>query len=181
MFALFLVFFAFIIRIAPHIDALSFIPHLPNFTPIAAIALFSGVYLKREYALGLPLLIMIATDLIIGFYTPWIMISVYGSFFIIGLIGLWLKNNKKFSNITTATITGSILFFLITNFAVWAVPNSFYPHTFQGLLSCYTMGLPFFKNTLMGNVFYVGAMFGLYESINYIYFRRVMCQARLKN
>lgn len=181
MLVIFFVFFAFLIRVAPHVDLLSFIPHLPNFSPIAAIALFSAVYLKREYALVLPILIMIATDLIIGFYTPWIMVAVYGSFLIIGLIGIWLRDNKNYSTIAMATVTGSILFYLITNFAVWAIPNSFYPHTFSGLLTCYTMGLPFFKNTLMGDVFYVSGMFGLYELINYIYFRRVTCQAKLRN
>lgn len=142
---------------------LRLLPHLPNFAPIAAIALFGGVYLNKKYALILPLVAMLVSDIFIGFYSPCIMISVYGSFLIIGLIGLWLKNNKTLSNVIGASLSGSILFFLLTNFAMWVIPHSLYPHSLQGLLNCYTMGLPFFRGTILGDLFYTGAMFGLME------------------
>jgi len=142
---------------------LRLLPHLPNFAPIAAMALFGGIYLNRKYALLVPLVALLIGDIFIGFYNPWIMFSVYGSFALIGLLGLWLKKHKKLPNIIGASLFSSILFFLITNFAVWAVPYSFYPHTWQGLMQSYIMGLPFFRNTLMGDLFYVGMMFGLYE------------------
>lgn len=142
---------------------LRMIPHLPNFAPIAAMALFGGVYLNKKYALLIPLLALFLSDLLIGFYSPWIMLSVYGSFALIGGIGFYLKKHKNARNIVGASLLGSIIFFLITNFAVWAAPYSFYPHTFQGLMQSYLMGLPFFRNTLMGDLFYTGAMFGLME------------------
>ncbi len=146
---------------------LRLIPHLPNFAPIAAMALFGGVYLGKKYALIIPLIALFISDIFIGHYNYWIMLSVYGSFLIIGLLGIYLKKHKRFSFIVGASLTSSILFFLVTNFAVWAVPSSFYPHTLQGLLQSYTMGLPFFRNTLLGDLFYVGAMFGLYELVLY--------------
>jgi len=144
---------------------LRLLPHLPNFAPIAAMALFGGTYLNRRYALLVPLIALLIGDIFIGFYSPWIMLSVYGSFALIGLIGIWLKNHKNIPNVIGSTLLGSIIFFLITNFACWAIPHSFYPHTWQGLLQSFIMGLPFFRNTLMGDIFYVGAMFGLYELV----------------
>lgn len=145
--------------------ALRIIPHLPNFAPIAAMALFGGTYMNRRFALIVPIVALFFSDIFIGFYNPWIMLSVYGSFFLIGLIGTWLKNHKNLPNIIGGALSGSIIFFLVTNFAVWAVPASMYPHNLQGLLQSYIMGLPFFRNTLMGDLFYAGAMFGLYEVV----------------
>lgn len=151
---------------------LRLVPHLPNFAPIAAMALFGGVYLNKKFALIVPLIALAVGDFFIGFYQPYLMAAVYGSFLLVGLIGLWLKNHKTLPNILGASLIGSILFFLITNFAVWAVqplmPTPMYPQTWQGLLQCYTMGLPFFRNTLLGDLFYVGAMFGLMEAVLWI-------------
>lgn len=144
---------------------LRLLPHLPNFAPIAAMALFGGTYLNKKYALIVPLAALLIGDIFIGFYNPWIMLSVYGSFLLIGLIGLWLKNHKTAPNVIGASIFSSMLFFLITNFVVWQVPHSMYTHNLHGLLQSYIMGLPFFRNTLMGDLFYVGAMFGLYEIV----------------
>ena len=149
-----------------------YLPHIANFAPIAAIALFGSVYLNKKYALIMPIAAMLIADYFIGFYNIWLLLSVYGSFIIIGLIGLWVRNNKTLPNIIGATLTGSVLFFLITNFAMWAVQpymaQAIYPHTLQGLLNCYTMGLLFFRNTLLGDLFYVGSMFGLMELVIYI-------------
>jgi len=158
------------------------IPHAPNFTPIAAMALFGGTYLNKKYALIIPLAVMLISDYFIGFYNYWILISVYGSFLVIGLIGLWLKNHKSVPNVIGASLFGSIIFFLVTNFAVWAVPHSMYAHNLPGLLQSYIMGLPFFRNTLMGDMFYVGLMFGLYEIVLWLTVkRRVGCPEKLKS
>ena len=151
---------------------LRLIPHMPNFAPIAAMALFGGVYLGRKEAIIIPVAAMFVADIFIGFYNPVIMIAVYGSFLAIGLLGVWLKNHKTIANVLGASLIGSVGFFLITNFAMWAAQSGFatrlYPHTWQGLLNCYIMGLPFFRNTLMGDLFYVGALFGLMEFAVYI-------------
>jgi len=161
---------------------LRLVPHLPNFAPIAALGLFGGTYLNKKYALLIPVLVMLVSDYFIGFYNLWIMLSVYGSFLLIGLIGLWLKNHKTIPNCVGASIFGSIIFFLVTNFAVWAVPSSMYPHNLQGLLQSYIMGLPFFRNTLLGDLFYVGVMFGLYELVLWLTIkRRIVCPVKSRN
>ena len=172
--SIFLIIAGAFLRIASHFSNVApfdmigrYLPHIPNFAPIAAMALFGGVYLNKKYAIVVPIAAMIVADYFIGFYNIWLMLAVYGSFAIIGIVGLWLKNHKTASNIIGASLTGSVLFFLITNFAMWAIqplmPQAIYPHTLQGLLASYTMGLPFFRFTLAGDLFYVGSMFGLME------------------
>ncbi len=142
---------------------LRFAPHFPNFAPIAAIALFGGVYLNKKYALIIPIIAMFASDLFIGLYDIKLMAGVYLSFVLVGLIGLFVKKHKNLGTIIGGTILGSVLFFLITNFAVWVFYN-WYPHTLNGLSQCFTMALPFFlKGTLLGDLFYVAVLFGVYE------------------
>jgi hypothetical protein len=139
-----------------------FLPHPANFAPIGAIAIFSGLYLPKKWAIVLPLAAMFFSDLFIGFYSLPIMISVYGSFIVMGLIGLWVRKNKKLSMILGGTILGSVIFYLITNGAVWAF-GSLYAHNFAGLLQSYIMAIPFFRNSLLGDLFYTGILVGAYE------------------
>ena len=137
-------------------------PHPPNFTPIMVIALFGGVYLSKKIALAVPLAAMIISDMFIGYYEVNLMIFVYGSFLLCVILGFWLKKHKKWNTILGSSIMGGILFFLITNFAVWAF-TPWYAKTFSGILQCYLMALPFLKNSLMGNVFYAVLFFGIFE------------------
>lgn len=150
---------------------LRLIPHAPNFAPIAAIALFGGTYLNKKYALIVPILALLASDYFLGFYDFWVMVSVYVSFLIIGLLGLLLRKRKSPLNIFGITITGSLLFFIITNFVVWAT-TPWYSKTFEGLIKCYWLAIPFLKNTVLGDLFYVGVLFGLYELIILVFARR---------
>lgn len=140
------------------------LPHLPNFTPIAAIALFAGVYLSKRTALFLPIAIMLISDIFIGFYDIKIMFFVYFSFGLSVLLGLWLKNNKKWRNIIIGSILASLAFFVITNFAVW-VFTPWYAKTIEGLAKCYLLAIPFFRNSLMGDLFYSTLFFGAYGLI----------------
>ena len=143
---------------------LRFLPHPANFAPIAAMGLFGGCYLRKRFAFALPLAAMLVSDFFIGFYSLKIMFSVYLSFALVGLIGIWIKNHKSVYTVIGGTLIGSVLFYLITNFAVWAF-GSLYPHTLIGLLGSYAAAIPFFKNSLMGNFFYVGVLFGSYELV----------------
>lgn len=143
--------------------AARFLPHPANFAPIGAIAIFSGLYLPKKWAIILPLAAMIFSDIFIGFYSWPIMLSVYGGFIIMGLIGLWVRKNKKLSTVLGGTILGSVIFYLVTNFSVWAF-GSLYAHNLNGLLASYTMAIPFFRNSLLGDLFYTGVLVGAYEA-----------------
>ncbi len=138
------------------------LPHPDNFTPIAAMALVGGVYLEKRYALIIPLVALIISDLFIGFHNT--ILFVYGSFIIIGLLGIWLKSHKKPLPIIGTALFSSSLFFIITNFGVWLTGGGwFYPKTWAGLVECYTMAIPFYRNTLAGDLIYVAVLFGLFE------------------
>lgn len=140
------------------------LPHPPNFAPIAALALFGGVYLDRRYAIILPLAAMFLADIFIGFDFLPITAAIYGSFILAGFIGIWLREHKNFVNVSAASLTASILFFIITNFAVWAF-SPLYAKDFFGLVQSYTMAIPFFRNTLLGDLFYTGVFFGGFELV----------------
>jgi hypothetical protein len=138
--------------------ALRLAPHPWNFTPVGAIALFSGAMVRdRRLAFLFPGLVMFATDAIIGFnkLSP----VVYASFLISVLIGRFLNQQRNVLRIGGATLLGALQFFIITNFGVWAFLNS-YPRTGAGLLTCYIAGVPLFWNTLAGDAVYATLLFG---------------------
>lgn len=152
--------------------AFRFLPHPPNFTPIAVVALFGGVYLSRKMAILLPLAAMFVSDIFIGYYETGLMIAVYGSFLLCVFLGIWLKKHKKWFTILGSSILGAILFFIVTNFAVWAT-TSWYAKNFFGLTQCYLMAIPFFRNTLLGDLFYTVVFFGLYELVGVWFKNRI--------
>ena len=134
------------------------IPHPPNFTSVAAIALFGGATLAdKRLAFLVPLGAMFASDLVLGFHSQ--MAVVYASFALVVCIGLWLQRHRSASFIASAALASSVLFFVTTNFGVWAL-DRMYPLTWQGLITCYTAALPFFRNTLEGDLLYTLVLFG---------------------
>lgn len=141
-----------------------FFPHPANATPIAAVAIFSGLYLRRRLGIIVPLAAMLLSDTIIGFYSVPVMLSVYGSFALVGLMGLWARTHKNMFAIGAVTISSSALFFLITNFAVWQF-GAMYAHTAAGLMESYAAGLPFWRNMLAGDVVYTAILVGCYELV----------------
>ncbi|PIV43216.1 MAG: hypothetical protein COX92_00565 [Candidatus Nealsonbacteria bacterium CG_4_10_14_0_2_um_filter_40_15] len=142
--------------------SLRLIPHAPNFAPIGAIALFGGVYLSRKLALVIPLAAMVISDVFIGYYEVALMAFVYGSFLLCVVLGFWLKRHKKWQTILGSSVLSALIFFFLTNFAVWAF-TPWYAKTFSGLIQSYLMALPFFRNTLLGNLFYATVFFGAFE------------------
>jgi hypothetical protein len=138
--------------------ALRLAPHPWNFTPVGAIALFSGALVRhRRVAFLFPLLVMFTTDAFIGFnkLSP----LVYASFLLSVLTGRFLNEKRSLVRVGGATFLGALQFFLITNFGVWAFLNS-YPRTAAGLATCYLAGVPFFWNTLAGDAVYATLLFG---------------------
>jgi hypothetical protein len=141
---------------------LRLLPHLPNVTPITAMALFSGVYFtNKNLAYIVPLLAMLLSDIFLGF--SGITIFVYAAFILVSYIGL---SSKKVS-IKTILIS-SISFFVITNFGVWLIG---YPKTFNGLMECYTLAIPFFRNSLLGDFFFAGVMYYGFEFVSKRYLK----------
>lgn len=153
--------------------------HIPNFAPVAALALFAGYFFRsRMLAICVPLSVMLISDQLIdaGGY-PWLlMLSVYGLLAVPVLCQPWLKKGVEFQSpgikrLGTAALTiggfsfgCSLLFFFGTNAVVWAT-TSLYPHTLAGLASCYAAALPFFRFTLTGDLAFSLLFFGSYACI----------------
>ncbi|GIK22094.1 MAG: hypothetical protein BroJett005_15080 [Ignavibacteriota bacterium] len=138
-----------------------FIPHPPNFAPIAALALFGGkYYTDKKFAFIVPVLVMIITDAVIGFH--YLIPAVYISFLIIAGIGLLLRKTNKVSWLIAGSIAASTLFFILTNFYEWYA-GILYPQTFNGLITCYVAAIPFFFNTLIADLLFVIAMSMTFE------------------
>ncbi len=134
-------------------------PHIPNFAPLAAVALFSGVYLNKKHGYLIPLGIYILSDLIIGLHGT--VVFTWGSILIIYFLGRELKKRKGLVSTFVYTLVCSVLFFIITNLGVWLM--GWYPHTARGLVQCFIYALPFFRMSLVSNFLYVAAFFGAYE------------------
>jgi hypothetical protein len=134
------------------------IPHPPNMTSLTAVALFGGAYFSdRRLAFLVPLSALFLSDLVLGFYRH--MEIVYLSFALIVAIGLWLQNHRRALPIAGAAVASSVLFFVLTNFGVW-VFDALYPKTMEGLIACYVAAIPFFQNTLLGDLLYTAVLFG---------------------
>lgn len=134
------------------------LPHWPNVTPVAAMALFGGAYFSRKvFAFILPMLALILSDLVLGFHAS--MWAVYLGFAITVIFGLGIRRKVSTGLVAGAVLGSSVIFFLLTNFASW-LGSPFYSPTFAGLLMAYTAGLPFFLNSLIGDLFFSGLLFG---------------------
>ena len=156
------------------------LPHPPNMTAVMAVALFAGARITNtKLAMALPLLIMILSDIFLGFHSS--QLVVYGCILAVSVLGLSLRNSTSFTKPLAMSFIGSLFFFLITNFAVW-LGGTMYPMTLEGLFLCYAAALPFyttdsfqfvnssqlvfgsfFANGVIGDLFFTGVLFGLYE------------------
>ncbi|OGY88922.1 MAG: hypothetical protein A2927_00060 [Candidatus Komeilibacteria bacterium RIFCSPLOWO2_01_FULL_45_10] len=148
------------------------VPHPANFAPIGALALFAGVYLPKKWSLILPITLMLISDIFVGFYDPRLMAVVYSCFLLTAVIGWSVKKNKNILTILTASLGMSVFFFLATNLAVWAF-SEWYPHNFGGLMLSYYLAVPFFRNTLFGDLFFTAVFFGVYELIRLRLFKPI--------
>jgi len=137
---------------------LRLVPHPPNFTPIGAMALFSGAYLGRRWlAFTAPLGAMLISDAVLGFYSGfWVTYLAIGLVVVIGWLALSRVSPLR---VGLAAVASSVTFFLVSNFGTWAL-GGMYPHTSAGLAACYVAAIPFFQNTLAGDLFYATLLFG---------------------
>jgi hypothetical protein len=147
---------------------------LPNFAPIAAMALFAGYFFRSSaVALAVPLSAMLLSDAVIGGYDWQMMLVVYSMLALPvafrGPLRRWLPIEKGAFGGTLASGLGlvgcsllsSVLFFLVTNFAWWPWSN-LYEHNWTGLVRSYENALPFFRHTLCGDLFFATVLFGGY-------------------
>jgi hypothetical protein len=138
--------------------ALRLVPHPPNFSPIDAMALFSGAYLgRRGVAFAAPFAALLLSDAILGFYQG--MEFQYLSVALIVLIGWFALSRVSAPRLAAASVASSVLFFVVSDFGTWVV-SGMYPHSLAGLSACYVAAIPFFPNTLAGDLFYTVLLFG---------------------
>ncbi len=132
------------------------IPHPPNVAPITALALFSGASFRNKwFSIVFPLIAMLLSDIVLGFST--ISLWVYSAFILITMFS-WVTKELKW----TSVLISSLIFFIVSNFGVWVLS---YPHTIEGLITCYTMAIPFFGYSILGDMAWSLILFGLYETI----------------
>lgn len=135
------------------------IPHIWNFTAVGALAIFAGAqFSDKRVAFILPLAAMALSDLFIGNGFSWL---VYTGFVAMVACGLLIRNKVNTVNVVLASFISASVFYLITNFAFF-YPISFYPHNFAGVMTSYTVALPFFRNMLIGNLIYSALLFGAF-------------------
>ena len=135
------------------------IPHPDNFTPTMALALFSGAVLPTALAFTVPLFIMMASDLVIGLHPLYWL--TWGSFLAVVFIGCWVRKDPGLGRSLMGALSGSFLFFVLTNLGVFLFQDM-YPKNGAGLVECFMMALPFFRNSLAGDLFYTFSIFGLF-------------------
>lgn len=125
------------------------LPHPPNVAPITGIALFAGhQFGNKRLALIIPILCMFISDLFLGFHST--LPFVYLAFISISFLGIFSRNIHNGTILTSSTI-----FFIVTNFGVWLLG---YPNTLAGFISCYTLAIPFFVNTILGDLFFTHSL-----------------------
>lgn len=137
---------------------LRLVPHPPNFAPIAAMALFAGAHFQqRALAFLVPLMAMLLSDMIIGFHSG--IVLVYVCMAIAVAVGMLLKGRMGTVTVAAGLLASAVIFFVVTNFGVWFT-SGMYALSIEGLVACYVAAIPFFHNTVLGNVFFGALLFG---------------------
>ncbi len=170
---------------------LRFLPHPHNMTPIASMALLGGAYIGRKYlAFLVPLICLFVSDIVLnntvnrvffdnaeGFilFRDYMLVT-YLAFALTVVLGSVIKNLKGFKMIIGGAILSSLLFFIVTNFGSW-MTGHMYPKTIGGLFSCYVAAIPFFWNTIIGNLVYLSLFVTAYEfAVKYYTARAVVTE-----
>lgn len=143
------------------VAATRFFPHPPNFNPVMAIALFgSAVFANRYLGLAIAIGAMVVSDLFLGMHST--LPFVYGSMLLAAILGHYLRQNRSVFKIVGTTFAASVLFFVVTNLGVF-IMQDMYAKTLQGLAECYAMALPFFQNSLAGDLVFSSVLFALHH------------------
>jgi hypothetical protein len=159
------VLLAIAVRFLPFAGSFNVLPHAWHFTPLAASLLFFGARGSRRQ-MWIPLVMFAATDVILtkvmySYVLTWDHFVTWAWYAAILLLGTTLRGKSGFWRVVGAALASSVSFFLISNFAVWAVWPDMYPRGFSGLMMSYTAGLPFFRGTVESDLFFSIAFFGM--------------------
>lgn len=148
----FIIFFAVAAR---------FVPHMPNFAPITALAIFSAANMGWKKSVAITVAARFVSDIFLGFFAWPLMLAVYASHLVGVLLGVWIRRspNNRWLKIAGSSLTASAIFFLVTNFAFL---YSGYAHNINGIIEAYTNGLPFLRGTIIGDLGYSVLLFGGY-------------------
>lgn len=138
---------------------LRILPHPANFAPVAAVAIFGGAVLPKRLAVWTPVAAMVVSDMVIGLHN--LVAVTWGCYALIALASSYWMKKPGFRHGLSLTVGSSVFFFGVTNFAVWLWGNM-YAHSLNGLAQCFTLALPFFRNTALSDLVYTGALFGVY-------------------
>ncbi|HET6604912.1 MAG TPA: DUF6580 family putative transport protein [Xanthomonadaceae bacterium] len=149
------------------------LPHPPNFSPVEAVALFGGAYFaSRAWALAVPLIAMLASDLVLGlvhggiyfeYFVSAHFVAIYLCIALSTILGFNLRGRVGAARVVGYSLAGSALFFVFSNFAVWLTATPGHGACNLGLAPCYVAALPFFQWTVLGTLFYGALMFGGFE------------------
>ena len=140
---------------------------IPNVSPIAAMALFAGAqFTDKKMAFVIPFAALLVSDFILGMHST--MIFVYAAFAVTVLVGISIQKRQTIASVLVAAIGTSLMFFLVTNAGVWMMYDSYAPG-FNGLIEAYIAGIPFYQNTLLGDLFFSTVLFGGYALIKQSY------------
>ncbi len=159
-----------------------FVPNRFNVTPVGALCLYSGARLSTWQAFALSLGTLFTTNVVLAalygkvFLATPVLLFVYASFAINVFLGRMVRHSGSAWRLAAVTILASVQFYLLTNFGHWLCfgvndPSAvnltlgIYPHTLSGLLTCYVEGLPMFRNTLIGDLLFTGASFGVHAAL----------------
>ena len=142
--------------------SLRILPHPANFAPVAAVAIFGGSILPRRLAVAAPLVAMMVSDLVIGLHS--LIPLTWGCYALIALASSYWLRQPRLGRGIAVTLSGSTLFFVVTNFGVWAW-SGMYVHTWSGLVLCYNLAIPFFRNTLLSDMVYTAGLFTVYALV----------------
>lgn len=148
------------------------IPHPWNMTPVGAATIFAGVHIGKRAAVLVPLLGMLVGDIFLGFYSLPLLLVVYLSMIMSGLLSYSTRNERGVGMFIARPIASATLFYLMTNAAVWMF-GTMYPHTAPGLLASFIAGLPFYGHQIFGDILYMSLFFGLYG-----WMRRYSCATK---
>ena len=159
------VLLAIAIRFLPFAGPLNFLPHAWHFTPLAASLLYFGARGSKRQ-IWIPVVLLAATDVVLTKYIysytlSWDQLLIWAWYAAILWLGTNLREKSGFWRVVVAALASSISFFLISNFAVWMVWRDMYPKTFNGLMTCYVAGLPFFRNAVASDLLFSAAFFGI--------------------